>query len=316
MNKVNIRNFGTGLLRLVVLPIFLAFTLSLECNAQSSHPQKFSLTFFDAGLSGLEFDGALVLIGFGTQPGVNKFRIFQVDTGSPRNLLYRVGQQWGKANSTDLKSVSVSLSNVFAENPESHTFHELEVPANGTVNEGVTGLPFFKNRCATFDFQGRVLVIGKSVESCAVGKPAPDAVFPVTYDDAQNRAFVTVRIGGRALRLIFDTGAASFDVLVFDRVLFESMRTLEVRSFLGTAFGRVQKCDLATTGEFERITSPQLGKEIGYCTHADGPAFARAKFEGADGLLGLQQLKNRRFMLDMINHRLVVWPESKSATTP
>lgn len=268
-----------------------------------------SVAYVDSTFFGLPAGGAVVVGGFGTEPGVPQKKAFQIDTGSHINLLYMYGSRWGDPGSLALETVDVILTDLLGRVIETQRFHKLESPHKNLTVAGTIGLPYFEEKCASFDFQSGVLIVSRLLRDCRIRLGIGEREYALTRDEHHHRIFIVVSLGSRQLKLIFDTGAAGKDVIVFDPNTFSALKKGDVRIVSGSAWGREQICDIAQNGSFNESESEPFGRELESCRFPDGGLFSSENFEGADGILGLRQLRNRRFVLDLINNRLVVWPE-------
>ena len=246
---------------------------------------------------------AQVTLGAGLAPV-----FFQLDTGSPRNFKYVRADSWSDPSSKSLtKSVS-QVSNAVGQRVGDFEFVDFDAYVRSVKHfAGTLGIGFFDNRCARFDVKRHQLQVTNLGQTCNDSvSSAEHIVFPVTRSVNGERILVTLKIGSENLRLVFDTGSASRDLVLFDRVVFDRVSIGEVSEYQGSAWGKQQTCEMRKGRHFDEALTFPFGARTEFCKFSDGSPLEIGGKEKFDGIVGLAGLLARQFSLDLVNDRLLV----------
>ena len=264
------------------------------------------LSYLSSEAVGLRAGSGSIITTFSLKQGTPSAGYF-VDTGLTRNLLFVGGDKWGDPagdlpQTTDAMSFTATGDQIRTVN-----FHHYEVPqAQKVLIGGIVGTPFLDGRCADFNLPDHILTLSEKSDDCVHEYQPSRHVVPLFRSKLRNRVMVALTFEGVRLNLIVDTGAAARDLVLFDREVFDNMRSESIQELRMHTWGREQVCDVSRNRLQQSTTKVPFGAYVEYCRFANGETYRSSDYEGADGVLGLRQLNSRRFTLDLINNALIV----------
>lgn len=137
-------------------------------------------------------------------------------------------------------------------------------------------------------------------ESAALSAESAESQTLNTGEDAVSRMTVPVMVNGKGpFQFVIDTGA---DRTVISRELADKLGLPDS--------GKARMVSMGGTDEVRLVKIDRLGVSTSELRHVQAPALA-ARHLGADGLLGIDSLKNQRIILDFMQATMTLEPSNR-----